>query len=104
MKGQAAGSETAFILGFIIFIAVIAWFSTQLQDVPGLTFNAAVIVGEFVAIAGACVIVSGLPCAAAIVASSLINLITVPAELSLLFTPLFIVFGYVMARLARGGG
>lgn len=103
-KGQSTGNETAFIFGLIIFVAALAWFSTQTNIFGNISVNFAALGVEFVGIAGACMIVTGFACVAAVALSTVINFFIIPPVLTLLFTPIFVVLAYVIARLVRGGG
>jgi hypothetical protein len=109
MKGQ--GAETAFVLTLLVFVSVAAFLTLSIsQTFPGFTilsgFDLTALGTEFFVIAGTCVITSGIPCAAALVLSTVFNLFVIPQGLlfTLIVLPLSITLAYVIARLARGGG
>lgn len=107
-KGQA---ETPFVLSLLIFLAFCVFMTTQIAPhYPQFSlissFDAVLLGGSFIGIAGACVIATGLPCAAALVFFNALTFFTVGNTLVtvLIFLPLSVTAGYVLSRLARGGG
>jgi hypothetical protein len=73
------------------------------------TFDLTLMSGEIIGVAGACVIATGLPCAGALAIFGLLNIVAfiVVADNIIkfvIFTPLTVVFIYLIAKLARGTG
>lgn len=108
MKGE---SDTRFVFGLVIFLAFIVFFSGMITALnPEFTLltnvDTGIIATEAIGIAGACVISTGIPCAAAVVIGSIFGLVTVTNTLfnTLIILPSMIVLAFVMARLARGNG
>jgi type III secretory pathway component EscV len=108
-KGQ--GSETPFVLSLMIFVAFCLFMTTQIAPrYPEFNllsgFDALLLGTSFIAIAGACVIATGLPCAAALIFFNALTFFTVGNTLVslLVFLPLTVTAAYVISRLARGGG
>jgi len=72
------------------------------------TFDFIWLAGGFLGVAGACVVATGIPCAAALavfgIASFTKYLLTSDVFTMAIFIPLFVVLIYIVSRLARGGG
>jgi hypothetical protein len=110
-KGMKGQTDTRFIIFCAAFVGILIWMGAQIvetnpeyQVLPA--FDAVVMGGTFLGIAGTCVIATGLPCAGAIVITGLggFFLVQNTVVFSLIFLPLALGLVYVVARLARGGG
>ena len=112
MKGQLTG-EWVFILFFISIFAVLGFLMLQPDYPESLKFMSlfdfAWFTGGIIAVSGACVVVSGIPCAIALSVWGVItvwNYIIVNTDWIklLIFTPLVVCLIYIIAKLGRGGG
>jgi len=102
-------------MGFLTALSLILAFSTALitlgipEDLQLLNkFDLTVLAFEITAIAGTCVVVTGLPCAVAFVGitiGNIVGLIVVNNELIklLIFLPVTVILTYVLSKLARSG-
>jgi hypothetical protein len=108
-------SNIATELSFVIFVSSFLAVLTYLMSLLPVTmqfinaFDFFFLGGGIIGVAGTCAIVTGLPCAGALIVFGLISVyqyvIVEDAILKLLiFTPLIIGLLYVVSRLARGGG
>jgi len=98
-------------LSIVIFLAFITFISqiTPPEYKIMNPFDFVWLTGGIVAVAGACVIWSGLPCAGALAVftlGSVLNYLLLQSSVVklLVFTPLSVLLIYVVSRLARGGG
>ena len=101
-------------MGFLTALTLILAFSTALivlqmpEELQLLnSFDLTILGGEIIAITGACVIISGAPCAIAfslITVGNILGLIVVNNELVklLIFLPVTVLLTYVLSKLARG--
>lgn len=107
-KGQA---ETPFVLSMAILFSVLAFIAASLAtSYPSINlfseWDLYLYVGSIVGVAAACAIVSGIPCAIALVVGNLITFLTAGNTImyTVLFLPLSVTVAYVTARLGRAGG
>jgi hypothetical protein len=94
-----------FFLSFLGFMAVFLPPEFQIMN----AFDFLWFGGGIVGVAGACVVLTGLPCAVALVIFGAVSLFTYVIVLVswiklLIFTPVVIIVVYLVSRLARGGG
>ena len=92
-------------LAFLAFISSIAPEEYRFVTLIDLGW----LMGSFVAVAGACAVATGLPCAGALGVFSFISLfqyivVTNDIVKTLLFTPIVMLIMYFAIRIARGGG
>lgn len=108
MKGI---TETSFIISIGFFFGFLAFMMTivpaEYQFIN--SFDFAYFGGSIIAIAGTCVVATGLPCAAALGIWGFVSIfeyIIVSGDWLklLIFTPIVFSIIYVISRLARGGG
>jgi hypothetical protein len=104
-------TEISALAGIILFLAFIGFISTMLPSQFQLItpLNFLFLTGQITAIAAACVVTTGIPCAAVLVASFFANLLAIFFSLqtilqTLIITPISIVILYIFMRLAKGGG
>lgn len=109
MKGQTG--DFRFILSFMIFTSVVILLGglalTSGFDTTIFTgFNIPVFVTSLIGVAGACVLVTGIPCAAALLFFNLITFMTSGNAVifSLVLTPLLVTLAFIIAKLGRGVG
>jgi hypothetical protein len=112
MKGQLSG-EWVFILFFITIFIVLAFIMAQ-PDLPQemkfiSVFDWAWFSGSIIGISGACVVVTGIPCAVAMAIFGVVTffkyvIISFEWLKLLLFVPLIVTMIYIMSKLGRGGG
>lgn len=104
-------SETKFILGFMVFLAflgfIVAYLPEGMQFID--LFDFVWFGGGMIGISGACVIVSGVPCAIALAVFGILTIwqyviVSVDWIALLVFTPLVVTLIYLMSKLGRGGG
>ena len=102
-------SDTSFMVGVMAFVAVIVFIGTQVAstypEMQILTgFDAVVFSTSIIAIAGTCVIATGLPCAAALVFFNAVTFFVVsnPIVAALIFMPITLGISIMLAHLARG--
>jgi len=110
MKGT---TDVRFILTLMVFFGFLS-FLVMFTDIPDnmkffQPFDFAWWVGGIISVTGACVVWSGIPCAAAIAIWGLLtvfNYVVVTQEWLklLIFTPIVVTMIYVVMKLARGGG
>ena len=111
MKGQGGGTDTPFILGLMIAIAFLVFLTTQIQtwypQYQTITaFDMAFFGIQFIAIAGTCVVATGLPCAGALAFFTIASFFIVQNTLlnTLIFIPITVAVAFVISKLARGQG
>jgi len=105
--------EVQIVLTLLAFIAFLTFIS-NLPDTPSeykiiTTFDFVWFTGGILGVAGACVIWTGIPCAAALAVFGLLsifNYLVVAYDVVklLVFMPVLATLIYVVARLGRGGG
>lgn len=105
------GYETGVLITVLFFLAIMGFFSTiappeyKVMDV----FDFAWLAGSFISIAGTCAIETGLLCAGALAAVSVVSfwqyfVVTVEWFKTLIITPILVILIYLAVRIARGGG
>jgi len=108
MKGEM---EAKILMTILFFLAILGFFTAilppELQVIK--PFDFVWFGGGIIAVAGACVIATGVPCAAALgifgVASLLKYIVVSNSWLNLvIFMPITIIIVYIVSKLARGGG
>lgn len=104
-------TELGFILFMSSFLAILGYFMSLLPSTMQFinTFDFLILGGGFIGVAGTCAIVTGIPCAGALIVFGLINvyqyiIVTNSLIKLIIFTPIIIGLVYVVSRLARGGG
>jgi len=105
-------SDTQVLIGIVIFLSAVALLNSfglpsEYQFISN--YGIAGIGASALAVAAACVISTGLPCAAALVATNVIFtgiiLVSSIPMISMLITgPINMTVSWLMFRLARGGG
>ena len=108
-KGQS-GAETAFMMTFMVFIAVLVFLLPQMsstfpaQNLGNIAFDGVVFAAGVVGTGIACASFAGIACAIGVGVFAIVSYLTIPAILATLFVPIMAVYAYILARLARGGG
>ena len=111
MQNKKGQGETSFILTLMIFLAVSVFLATQIAPqfpefsiVTPLDFI--IFTSSFIGIAGTCALVSGIPCAGALIVFNVLTFFIAgnPLISTLIFIPLTVTLAYVISRLSRGGG
>jgi hypothetical protein len=98
-----------FLLMFLSFFTLL-WFLGIPENLTYIEpFDVAIVGADIIAITTACVVATGALCAPVIAGFSLFSIyywLVVSSELAkiIIFTPLIIVFLFVLSRLARGNG
>ena len=103
--------ETKILMAIIFFLALAGFFSTlappEYQIMNPIDF--AILGGGLIGVAGSCAVITGIPCAIALVAFGFLNLLAlfitgITWVKTIVIIPLTIVVIYLASRLARGGG
>ena len=103
-------TEIRILMGIMFFVAFIMFISVFIQaSFPSFTiitpFNFGIFTGSIVGVAGTCMIISGIPCAGAMIFFSFLTFIVFSNTVFwVVFVPLIVIIGYIVARLGRGGG
>jgi hypothetical protein len=108
-KLKGSGYDIPVIVTLMFFLAIGIWLTGQIQQ----TFPQFQLVSSFdflffsaglISVAGACVIATGLPCAATLGIFSVLQFFAVSNTLigSLIFIPLSVIVAFIAAKLARG--
>jgi hypothetical protein len=105
MSATSIFVTTMFFLSFLGFISALAPIQFQVLS----PFDFAFLGGSFIGVAGTCAIVTGIPCAVALVvfgAVSVLSQFITPVTWikTLIFIPISMIMLYLAVRLARGGG
>jgi len=106
-------SEVMWIFGFMVFLGFLTFISSLPDTPPELKiiepFDFLWFGGGLLSVSGACVIATGLPCAAALAVfgvGTILQYLVIKVEYLkvLIFMPMIITLVYLMSRLGRGGG
>ena len=104
-------TETAALAGIAFLLAFLAFMSTVTPTQYNIfgSFDFAFLGGSVIGVAGACAIVTGIPCAAALAVFgvlSFLNFVVFNQSIlkGLIIIPLVLIITYLMARLAKSGG
>jgi hypothetical protein len=104
-------TEISALAGIFFLLAYLGFMSTITPAQYNIfgPFDFAFLGGSIVGVSGACAIVTGIPCAGALVVFgvvSFLNFIVFNHAIlkELLIVPLVVLITYLMARLAKGGG
>lgn len=107
LKGQSG--EYIFIFTMVFFVGFVIFLVAQAQttnpDIEVFSgFDVSIFVASILGVAGACVIATGLPCAAALVFFNFLTFMTSGNGIifSLILTPILATLGFIIAKLARG--
>jgi hypothetical protein len=104
-------TEIGALAGIAFLLAFLAFMSTIMPAEYNIfgAFDFAFLGGSIIGVAGTCAIITGIPCAGALVVFgvlSLLNFIVFNQSIlkPLIIIPLVIVITYLVARLSKGGG
>jgi hypothetical protein len=106
-------TDTEILLGIIIFLAVLGFISSYLPVTMQIlnNFDFIFLSGSIIGVTGACVIITGIPCAVALAVFAFGNLIlyfimpnTFIFIKPIIIVPITLIITYIISRLARGGG
>lgn len=95
---MSIGLFLAFILGITVLIQA-SFPSFQIID----SFSFIALAASFLAVAGTCVIATGIPCAGALAIFGALNFFVFSTTVAwVIFTPLTLTLAYIVAKLGRG--
>jgi hypothetical protein len=104
-------TETGLLMSIVFLLAFLGFMGTITPPEYRVIepFDFAWLTGGLVAVTGACVVATGLPCAVALAVYSLVSVIgyfvvAVSWIKTLIFIPMSVLLIYLVTRLARGGG
>lgn len=108
---MADANETGILAGIIFFLAFVGFVSIYLPTSFKIIspFNFIFLTAQITAVATACVVTTGIPCAAVLIVAFIANLLAIFTAYqtiiqTLIITPISIIIVFILMRLAKGGG